>query len=780
MRQTILLKANFKRHKGTMAGIFIIMLAVALSSMSVMTIWLNSTSHLEAEMERMNYGDLTAWTSSLEDEERLYSEIEQLHDVEAVHTQQLIYADYEIFDQHSDSEGQLVVYEPEVFPYRFFREDLTGYYDEEVEIAPSELYLSPTVLAAFDSEVGDRITFPIGRQGKIKTFHIKGTFEDPFMGSSMIGMKSFLISQEDYDEIQAMIEEAGIDALARTGQMIHITQSSQSTLNNAQFNQLINEETSIGESVEFMHSRDAISGFMLILQDAFAGLSMAFALVLMIVSMIIVGYSLSTTMDQDERNMGILKTAGYDGAMLRSLLKRQYLIVIAAGFVTGIIVSFAAVPLISERMVSFAGMRTPTSPQLLLGVLALAVTMLIFYLFIHMRTKRIESIPPVQILQQAGTEENVRAISIRKHFLMIHLSLRQLLNGRKRYRSVWMTAVLLVFITSTIVRMNSWLGVDGKGMMDAFNPADLDVGVQLLGNQSEQEMEDIIQKYSPVTDSYELAMPGVSLNGVDVTGNVISEPERFHIRQGSTSQKDDEIVITDTIAADLDLAVGERVTLSYNGKSAAYHISGIYQCANDMGANIGMSREGFLRIGAETKEMWCHHYFLEDPEQKQAVIDDLNARYGGDVYIHENTWPGLFSIIAAMRMLLIVMYGGTALFILIVTVMTGHKIFLFEKRNLSIYKALGFTTAQLRSTFAIRYGIVAVMGSIVGILISALLTDTLAGTLMKLYGISNFASSPSLMMVLLPGIIVSMLFACFAYLTSRSITKLEMSELVSE
>lgn len=780
MRQTILLKANFKRHKGTMAGIFIIMLAVALSSMSVVTIWLNSTSYLEAEMERMNYGDLTAWTSSLEDEERLYSEIEQLNEVEAIHTQQLIYADYEIFDQHSDSEGQLVVYEPEVFPYRFFREDQTGYYDEEVEIAPGELYLSPTVLATFDSEVGDRITFPIGRQGKIKTFHIKGTFEDPFMGSSMIGMKSFLISQEDYDEIQVMIEEAGIDALARTGQMIHITQSSQSTLNNAQFNQLINEETSIGESVEFMHSRDAISGFMLILQHAFAGLSMAFALVLMIVSMIIVGYSLSTTMDQDERNMGILKTVGYDGAMLRSLLKRQYLIVIASGFMTGTFISFAVVPLVSKSMVSFAGMRTPTSPHLLLWVLALSVTMLIFYLFIHIRTKRIESIPPVQIMQQAGTEENVRAIPIRKHFLMIHLSLRQLLNGIKRYRSVWMTAVLLVFITSTIIRMNSWLGVDGKGMMDAFNPADLDVGVQLLGNQSEQEMEEIVQKYSPVTDSYELAMPGVSLNGVDVTGNVISEPERFHIRQGSTSQKDDEIVITDTIAADLDLAVGDRVTLSYNGKSAAYHVSGIYQCANDMGANIGMSREGFLRIGAEAKEMWCHHYFLEDPEQKQAIIDDLNARYGGDVYIHENTWPGLFSIIAAMRMLLIVMYGVTALFILIVTVMTGHKIFLFEKRNLSIYKALGFTTTQLRSTFAIRYGIVAVMGSIAGIIISALLTDTMAGTLMKLYGISNFASSPSLMMVLLPGIVVSMLFACFAYLTSRSITKLEMNELVSE
>ena len=53
-------------------------------------------------------------------------------------------------------------------------------------------------------------------------------------------------------------------------------------------------------------------------------------------------------------------------------------------------------------------------------------------------------------------------------------------------------------------------------------------------------------------------------------------------------------------------------------------------------------------------------------------MDALEANYGGDVYLHENTWPGLFSIITAMQMLLIFMYVVTAVFILIVTIQDIH------------------------------------------------------------------------------------------------------------
>lgn len=781
MKHKTSLQANFKRHKGAMIAILIIIFVVSLSFLSVMTIWMNSNSYVVAEMDRMNYGDMTVWTEEIPNETAVYTEIEQLSDVDTVAAQQLIYTDYEISDQYSDSEGQLLVYEPERFPYHIFQTETMEYTTEDVNISQGEIYMSPSLLSTFDCNIGDSIRFPIGREGNQKTFVIKGTFEDPYMGSSMIGMKSFLISEEDYEEISEMIEVSGINALARVGQMIHIKQSPESTLNHAQFNQLLNEQTTLGDYIQFAHSKDAISSYMLILQNAFAGLSLSFVLILLLVSLIIISYSITGTIEQDQRNMGILKTIGYSGTVLRSLLTWQYLMVLITGCVLGMLLSLVAVPFISSRMVSFAGIVTPSTPRILLWLFLLITVTVLFSLFLHIKTKRIHSIPPIRILQ-GETEEGKQGhnIPLQQRYLLFRLSLRQLWNGKRRYISVCLTAVLLVFITSMIGRMNSWLGPDGKGMMDAFNSADLDVGIQLIGNQDIEEMEQQILQYSSIIDSYELAMPSVSLNGVDVTANVISEPERFHIQQGTTSQEANEIVITETMAADRKVDIDDRVTLSYNGKSATYTITGIYQCANDMGNNIGMSRAGFLVIGNDTPAMWCHHYFLESPEHKQEIMDTLQASYGGDVYIHENSWPGLFSIITAMQTLLLVMYGLSAIFILIVTIMTGHKIFLSEKRNLSIYKALGFTTAQLRLTFALRYGVSAGFGSLAGIIISMLFTDTIVGTLMNQFGISNFISHPDLATIVLPGIMVTLLFAGFAYLTSGKIANLDMNELIAE
>ena len=36
---------------------------------------------------------------------------------------------------------------------------------------------------------------------------------------------------------------------------------------------------------------------------------------------------------------------------------------------------------------------------------------------------------------------------------------------------------------------------------------------------------------------------------------------------------------------------------------AEYVITGIYQCANEMGANLGMSREGYLKIGRDDPQI---------------------------------------------------------------------------------------------------------------------------------------------------------------------------------
>lgn len=641
------------------------------------------------------------------------------------------------------------------------------------------------MISMFGVQIGDEIRFQVARGGQAADFTVKGFYEDPFMGSSMIGMKGFLISEADYSGIIQTIRDTGIDALARDGAMLHIFQADTNGegVTVSQLNQLINENTELPQYLEFLHSGNAIAGFMLILQNAFSGLLAAFVVVLIFVVLIVLGHGIGSSIEADYVNMGILKTIGFTGGKLRRIQLAQYMLVILTGMVLGILAAVYVSRIVSAATLTTTGIRIPTDLPAAWCFLISGLLFLVLTGFIVFKTGKLKRITPMKAIGGEAFIYGTRVkkgFPIRGNYLKYSMALRQLTAGARRYSGACIVAILLVFFASMIGRMDTWLGADGKGMMDAFNPADHDIGVQIFGEHTPEEAEATVLSYTGITDRYLLAMQGVSVNGIDYTANAITDPERFHIVEGRTSKADDEIVMTEFVASDLGVAVGDTVTVQADLGSEEYVISGIYTCANDMGDNIGMSREGYLKIGSDDPAIWCHHYFLEDASQKEAIIVALDESYGGDVHVHENTWPGLYGIISGMQALLVFLYGMVAAFILIVTIMTGSKILSAEQRDIGIYKAVGFTSGQLRGTFALRFMIVAVLASIIGTILAAALTDSLVSIVMRMAGISNFSSGMTAGNTLVPSAVVILLFTGFAYAVSWKVKKVDLTVLITE
>ena len=771
----IMIRAGMKRHKGSFIGIGILLLLTALSLTTVLMIALVGNSYIREEMERAGFGDLTAWASDVPDMEFLLESIREQEGVEGAEVQRLIFSEYEANGLESDSEGQLIPWMPagnEVYRgngrYHFFHNNLSGYANAPEEIKEDEVYVSPSMKSMMDLEPGDTITFPIARGGRKVSLTVAGYYEDPFMGSSMIGMKGFLIAEKTYEQICSVIEETGMDALARDGGMIHI--ETESGMTASEMNRELIENTPLSLYTEFIHSADTIAGFMAILQNAFCAIMAAFAVVLLVVAMAVMGHSISGLVEQEWKNLGILKTLGFTGRKLSGQLLVQYGGAMGIGIILGMLLAVPAAGMVSRMTVTTTGVLLPVRFPLLSCVGILAILLLVPAGFCILRLRKIQRIMPMAAIRGESDRVSVSGTTsfrngLRARGLTFHLALRQVLTGRRRYVSACLVAALLVFFASLAGRMNGWLGTDGKGMMDAFNPADLDLGVQILGKLPAEEMEAALLSYTDITDSYLLAMPSVSVNGTNYTANVITEPERFHISRGQTSREADQVVLTETLGAD----VGDSVTIRGNRGSREFTVSGIYHCANDMGANLGMSREGYLSIGEDDSRLWCYHYFLEDTSRKQAITKALEQAYGGDVHVHENSWPGLFGIISAMHMMILFLYGMSAVFICIVTGMAGTKILDAERKDMGIYKSLGCSVRMLRLSFAFRFGLVAAAGAVIGTLAAMGFTDPVVSTVMRLAGISNFASGNTLGSVLLPGGMVILLFFGFAWLLSGRI-----------
>ena len=775
----VLLKAGLKRHKSGLLGIFVLIFLVSLSLGTVLTVWQNAQRHVTKELERVGYGQVTAWASGMDDSQVLADQIAALEEVSFVESQQVIFTNYEVDGQESDSEGQLIVYTPG--RYRFFKDDLSGYQPEPAGIEPGTIYVSPSMISMFGVGLGDSIDFPIARAGGTAHYTVAGFYEDPIMGSSMIGMKGFLISQADYNEQAAVITNAGIDALGRTGVMLHMT--GDGTLTASEFNSAINRGTDLPRYTEFVHSFEAIRGFMLILHNAFSGLLIAFVLVLLVTVFVALSHSIGSTIETDYVNMGILKTIGFTSGDLRRMQLMQYGAAIFPAMVLGIVLTPLVSSTVCNATLTTTGIIIPTGIPILSCTGAFLLVMLILTGFITLKTGKIGHITPMRAIrgEAAGPAKKVGKVpAIQGGRLTLSLALRQLLTAKGKYVSAFLVAVLLVFFASMIGRMDAWLGPDGKGMMDAFNPTDHDFGVQCFGTLTIEEAEKTVLKHAEITEYYVLAMQSVVVNGVDFTANVTDQPERFHIMEGRACTGDDEIVITEFIASDFGVDIGDTVTVSGGSNSDIYTITGIYSCANDMGDTVGLSREGYLKIGWDDPQIWCHHYFFSNPDVKTVIAQELEEAYGGDVHVHENTWPGLMGILTAMHALVAFMYVMVVAFILVVTVMTGSKILTAEQRDTGIYKAIGFSDSQLRASFALRFGMVALLGSIAGVLLAHLLTDPLVSSVMKLAGISSFASHPTWNSVFLSAGAVTLLFTVFAWFAAGKIKTTDLTLLIAE
>lgn len=191
--------------------------------------------------------------------------------------------------------------------------------------------------------------------------------------------------------------------------------------------------------------------------------------------------------------------------------------------------------------------------------------------------------------------------------------------------------------------MNAWVGSNGKGLMDAFSVAQYDLGIQpTVSDFDYSEVE------ASISDTYSIAMQDGTVNGEDYTINVLDDAGWFHILQGRTIDNENELLITEYVSEDLDISINDTVTVSSNGRSEQYIVVGIYECANGMGANVGMSKEGYERIGNVNDNIWCHHYILQDDSYRDAIMNEMTDRYRLVADIHDNSWSGLDGIVTSI------------------------------------------------------------------------------------------------------------------------------------
>lgn len=325
---------------------------------------------------------------------------------------------------------------------------------------------------------------------------------------------------------------------------------------------------------------------------------------------------------------------------------------------------------------------------------------------------------------------------------------------------------------------------NSKSAMQAIGIDSTDIDITLSDpdefDKNSDEIESVIKKYTDIEDVFSYINTYVSLNGENLICKIYKEPNNLCILKGREPVYDNEIVVSQATSEEPGINIGDTAQVSKSNKSADFMVVGIIQCPNDLGRNFAINIDGIKRMVGEDIEISYVGYSLSSTEHCQEIRDELNEKYSDilSCEIYANDTNSIIS--SAFDTLKLIIYTISAVFALVVVIMVCKKIFLQEKTDIGIYKAVGFKCTKLRLQFSVRFLIVALISSSFGIILSLLLSESLFEWMFKNIGVVTFKIQLSAGTVIIPAVTICICYFVFAFIVSRQVKKVDVKELITE
>lgn len=777
-----LVKANIRHQKSSFIGIMIIMIIVSMALAAVLTININSRQRDSKALKEDGFGDMFVMLRdeqmSEEKLEELLNSIEQSKYVDQLESVQSAYG--RISDLNGNEGSDTVILEPDqqdCFSFQVFNETETGF-QEKISLKQGEIGVPISYQSLYDCKLGDTLYLKTSEASK--GYKIKYFFEDPFVGSAMMGIKVILLNPSDLTELRQLSQT---DEYLKLGHILNIFQAKDSKLNYLEFEKAINLDTGVEGYARSALGIEAAQNYML-LTNIFCGILVSFIILLLIVAVIVMSHSINSSIELEYVNLGILKAVGFTQKKLGLVLIFQYLLATIMGALIGLPLALPIISIMNKMTMPVTCLLISNQLAIFPCVATMLGIMLFLLIIICLKLRRLSAITPIKAI--SGGRDNIyfssrMELPIHKKGMNFWMALRQLTSNGKQYISAGIITALLIFFLVMISNMGTWVGKDGGGLIKMFSCTDSDLEIDYGETDLQGEVEQIIQSSSDILSSYESSSSYLLMDGFKIYTYMISDSKQFNtILEGRTCQYDNEILITKSVAKDLKLDIGETVTITNGENKGEYMISGIFQSGNDMGTNIAMNNVGFEKLTDNFHSY--QEYILEDKQVVSTLVEQLNNQFGDDITVAKaaDAFGALDPVVTAVNGVSMLVYLLSVIFVIIVIFLICTKIFGKEHKDYGIYKAVGYTSRRLRLQFALRFVIVSVISSLVGIIMSLALADFCMGFLLSNLGISQFKAEFTLGSLLFPMLFMAVVFFLFSYLLSGKIRRVTPRVLISE
>ena len=780
-----IVKANIRSKRGTFFSIVLLMTIIAATMTSMFSVRDNYSKGFEEAMEYADYGDTTVIMKTGNLTEELKHSVENSTLVESVWYQKAVVGGGISHGEITDGNDVFLLKLHDGI--RMFNEAADGFEEEIPALSPGEIYLPLGLKSDLDCNVGAAVTIRFGC-GVQKEFRIKGFVQEPSQGSSLIGWKQAFISQEDFEAIYEECIPQEAEGITVDITIVRVHQKEKTELSSTRFQRLLNLETGlVSRALGALTSEQSLR-YSTLLPEMIIKVILVFVVFLFVIVLIVMSHSIGTEIELEYVTLGVLKSQGFDKNKIRLVFLLQYMLAELIGLAAG---SLVAVPI--EREISaLCQTMTAVLPDRGVSVGKWAVCTLVLltvsFLMIMVKTRKVAAISPVRAI--SGGREEIYFDSrlqapVTKKGLSASLALRQFTSGKKRYFGTLCIVAILTFFMITVNLIGNLLASrEALAAMGLILP-DLEVHyLEKVEEDYRPKAAELVESYTEVTYKNTELAKYVSLNGENLLCLCYLYPESIRgILKGRAPLYENELLITDMVAEALEIGMGDSVVVANGDKEAQFIVSGIFQSGSDSGMTFAINGEGAELVGIGDIQYAPMYFVIEDKEKKEEIGEAVVAAYkdilGVHVYDNEDSsmLGGYDEIVHALQSFI---YTFSILFAFVVVRMVCTRSFVQERRDIGIYKAIGFTSGKLRLGFALRFFFVSLVGAVFGMGLSILFSDDLLNAVLSLIGLTKVVLEFNAMTVLLPTAAIGLSFFVFAYLASSKIKRVAVRELVAE
>lgn len=561
-----------------------------------------------------------------------------------------------------------LVIQPEHFDFLL---DLSG---SKPAVQPGEVYVPVAYRGLYDLKAGDIMT--IGSDSLI----IAGFIRDAQMNAMMCSSKRFLVHPQTLERLQdAGVQETLIEFMLADG------------ASPSQFRRTY-EDAGLPASGPFI-DRSLIRMMNVLSDGTVIFLLFLVSLAVLAISLLCIRYILFLQLEQDRQQTGMMKALGISRKAVRQVYLVHYALLTVLGILAGLLAALILQRPLLKQLRELYGTAPDSSAVPLACLLAASVIALIVLISVRLSLHSLDRQSPLDALRnpqtfgRSGTRFMSAAVCAGCTFLVL----------------------VPLFLSHTL---SSPGFVTSMGIGDAQLRLDL-ASAQTAGFVTERlEKDEQVKKWSLLTTYGQTVRltDGTTLSLPVETGDLEAFPVTCD--KGRLPEKENELALSVLAARELNLEPGD--TLQLEDQPEPFVISGLY---SDI-TNGGKTAKA-LHLETEQDPVWTVGYVsLKYSADPQSWLESMSGA-GISVtsireYVRQTYAQTLHQLDLAAQLA-----ACTGLFITAVVMFLAIRLSIQQNRaTLSLKKALGFTTGQLKREWFLRQIPWCLSGAAAGLLLA--------------------------------------------------------------